>query len=223
MRKKFYISSQQGAVPLLLLILILVLVGGGGFALLQLADPACRDNLRECLIEGIIRIREDEYNPGKRRDSPSTDTNSSMTTTEQAKFTGTAIIRIELSQLGYEGGDKLNISFDQKTISGRIYLRNQGVSVALNTNGTVDPDSGAITASVSGQSTQNVSQGKFSGSATVDYSGQLTGTVNEVNRASGNLVLTQKIVSVSGNIPGLSAGKTDTLTISWTGDFTKAN
>ncbi len=219
---------QEGVIPLFLVVLIfLVLVGGGGYAFVQLASPECQDiSIDVCLFNPAKKKLKQEQEEMRREaaadagipgeESP---VKKAQYDKEQKKWTGRGVLRFNFTKLD-PTEQRLDLDFDSRgSVNGSISLTNQGVSTAIDIKGPV-PAGGAINGTLEGESTQRVSQGPVQGSVTTSYSGEFTGKINEDGSAAGTMVLVQKVVGVEGKV-GLSVGKTDTITLPWTGNVEK--
>lgn len=219
---------QEGAIPLFLLVLIfLVLVGGGGYALVQLASPECQDlSIDVCLFNPAKKMLRQEKEDIRREEAvkqglpaKESEVKKAQYSAEQKKWTGEGTLRFNFTKLD-SSEQTLALNFDGGGMGGEISLTNQGVSTGIFISGSVNAVSGVINGALEGESTQKVSQGPIQGSVTTSYSGQFTGNINEDGSAAGTMVLVQKVVGVEGKV-GLSVGKTDTITLPWTGNVEK--
>lgn len=218
---------QQGVIPLFLVVLIfLVLIGGGGYAFTQLASPECQDlSLVTCLFNPSKKLdrqkREVEIRQvAKEQGIPDdqVDVENANYSEENKKWEGDGVLRFNFTKLD-PTEQKIDLRFDLESVQGDISLTNQGAIAGITIGGLVDPQTGTINATVSGESTQEVSQGKIQGSITTSFSGQFTGKINKDGSASGTMVLVQKVVA--SNIESLPVGKTDTVTLPWSGNVEK--
>lgn len=220
-------NSESGFSLIFVLLIVLVIIGGILFALDELLNPNCQKSLKGCFdfarkADAQLSEKKAEEQDKKNEAKPqSPSTTKTQPVGREEKNVG---IRNGLANLHFTFGSLLNgnqvlyVDFDKGTIGGPLQLSSDHFNSSAKIRGTVDQETGDIQATLSGTSTTSVSQGTLSGSATTEYSGTFIGTIDGIGIASGTLVLTTKIVSVTGNIPGYTAGKTDTGTIPWSGN-----
>lgn len=208
-------QSERGVAPILLLLLVIMLVvmGGGAFAVVKLASPECQDkDYASCFLGARRRaareVREREAQPGP--------VVNEVTKSGELKRHGRVEVHLDIKGTA-PGEGTLHVDYDRQTVEGHLDIVGN-ILVEMNVDGTVSTESGAISATVSADHTQTVNTGPLQGSVGQQYTGKLTGTLSDLDTGSGNITLTQRVTSVTGNLGTINVGDTQQLSFSWNGE-----
>lgn len=207
--------SERGVAPILLLLLVVMLVvlGGGVFAVVKLASPECQDKDYATCFLGTRRRAAREVR--EREDQPGPVVNEVTKSGELKRHGG---VEIHLNIKGTApGSGTLFVDYDKQTVEGHLGIFGN-IPVEMNVDGTVSAETGAISATVSADHTQTVNTGPLQGSVGQQYTGKLTGTLSDLDTGSGNITLTQRVTSVTGNLGTIKVGDTQQLSFSWNGE-----
>lgn len=211
-RERETAQRESGIAPIMLVIL-----GGGGYAALKLADPECQEDYASCFFGAQQRARREGEDRAVQREQPSSSAaplTNPVTEGGELVRRGAADYDVRLSGNGVAGAGSFHVDYDTRSVTGSLSVLGNA-SVELTVAGSVDPETGQVRGTVSGNATQDVNTGPLQGSVSTLFTGELTGTLSDLESGSGSIDLTQRVTKVEGNLKQIRVGKTDKILITW--------